>query len=110
MMINPDCGYFNKKKDDEYAPPYDMCELCYRYDICKKAKIQETLKDEIIDNKVLEAVYILDNTEGNIELRVLADNIEQRNGWVLALWNNQIVGGVKEESLKAFYLTHSISI
>ena len=62
---------------------------------------------EVMDNKVLEAVYILDNTEGNIELRVLADNIEQRNGWVLALWNNQIVGGAKEESLKVFYLTHN---
>ena len=60
-----------------------------------------------MDNKALEAVYIFDNTEGNLELRVLADNIEQRNGWVLALWNNQIVGGVKEESLKAFYLTHN---
>ncbi len=71
---------------------------------------QKTLRGEVMDNEVLEVVYILDNTEGNIELRVFADNIEQRNGWVFALWNNQIVGGVKEESLKAFYLTHNTSI
>ena len=30
-----------KKKNDEYAPSYGECEECYRYDICKKAKIQE---------------------------------------------------------------------
>lgn len=58
-------------------------------------------------NKILEAVYILNNTEGIAELRVLADGIEQRNGWVLALWNDMVVGGVKEEYLKAFYLTPS---
>lgn len=58
-------------------------------------------------NKILEAVYILNNTEGITELRVLADGIEQRNGWVLALWNDMVVGGVKEEYLKAFYLTPS---
>lgn len=40
-MISPYCGFFNEERDDEYAPPYGMCELCYRYDICKKAKIQE---------------------------------------------------------------------
>lgn len=41
MMINPYCGYFNEEKNDEYAPSYGECEECYRYDICKKAKIQE---------------------------------------------------------------------
>lgn len=56
-------------------------------------------------NSILEAVYLFNNTEGITELRVLADGIEQRNGWVLAFWNDQVVGGVKEEYLKAFYLT-----
>ena len=49
-------------------------------------------------------VYVFNNTEGLTELRILADSIEQRNGWVLAFWRNQMVGGVKEERLKAFYL------
>ena len=52
----------------------------------------------------LRLVYVFDTTEGLTELRVRADNVEQRNGWVLAIWCNQIVGGVKEEHLKAFYL------
>lgn len=43
MMLNPDCGYFNEEKDDEYAPPYGECEECYRYDICRKATIMEAL-------------------------------------------------------------------
>lgn len=59
-----------------------------------------------MENK-LEAVYIFNNTEGITELKVLADSIEQRNGWVLALWKNEVIGGVKEEYLKAFYLKPS---
>ena len=55
------------------------------------------------DNK-LHIVYVFDTTEGITELRVLADNVEQRNGWVLAMWRNQVIGGVKEGCLKAFYL------
>ena len=55
----------------------------------------------------MEIVYLFNNTEGITELRVPADNIEQRSGWVLALWGNNVVGGVKEEYLKAFYLTPS---
>ena len=58
-------------------------------------------------NNILEAVYIFNNTEGITELKVPADGIEQRNGWVLALWNDMVVGGVKEEYLKAFYLAPS---
>lgn len=58
-------------------------------------------------NAILEAVYVFNNTEGTTELRVWADDIEQRNGWVLALWNDKVVGGVKEEYLRAFYLTPS---
>lgn len=50
------------------------------------------------------AVYVFDTDEGITELKVLADSIEQRNGWILALWHNQVIGGVKEEYLKAFYL------
>lgn len=49
-------------------------------------------------------VYVFNNTEGLTELRILADSVEQRNGWVLAFWRNQMIGGVKEEHLKAFYL------
>lgn len=55
----------------------------------------------------MEAVYLFNNTEGITELRVPADSIEQRNGWVLAFWNDKVIGGVKEEYLKAFYLTPS---
>lgn len=49
-------------------------------------------------------VYVFNNTDGLTELRVLADDIEQRGGWVLAIWKNHVIGGVKEEYLKAFYL------
>ena len=55
-------------------------------------------------NTMLNAVYVFNNTNGCTELRVLADSIEQVNGWILAIWRNQVVGGVKEEYLKAFYL------
>lgn len=49
MMLEPKCGYFNEERNDEYAPPpYGECKECYRYDICKKAKIQE-LRTEIED-------------------------------------------------------------
>ena len=58
-------------------------------------------------NNILEAVYVFNNTEGITELRVPADSIEQRNGWVLAFWNDEVIGGVKEEYLRAFYLTPS---
>lgn len=44
MILEPKCGYFNEEKNDEY----EECEECYRYDICKKAKIQE-LRAEIED-------------------------------------------------------------
>lgn len=57
-----------------------------------------------MENNILKAVFILNNLEGITELKVPADYIEQRNGWVLAIWNNAVVGGVKEEYLKAFYL------
>ena len=53
---------------------------------------------------LLEAVYVFSNTEGITELRVVANDIEQRSGWILALWDGKVVGGVKEEYLKAFYL------
>lgn len=58
-------------------------------------------------NKILEAVYVFNNTDGITELRVPADCIEQRSGWVLAIWDDMVVGGVKEEYLRAFYLTPS---
>jgi hypothetical protein len=63
-----------------------------------------------MENKILEVVYVfndINNTKGIDELRLLADDIMQRNGWILALWNDRVIGGVKEEYLKAFYLTSS---
>ena len=57
-----------------------------------------------MENNISRVVYILNNTEECAELGVLADSIEQRNGWVLAIWHNQVMGGVREENLKAFYL------
>ena len=44
MMLYPECGYFNEERNDEYAPTYGMCEDCYRYDVCRKAKTLEELK------------------------------------------------------------------
>ncbi len=55
-------------------------------------------------NEILKAVFVFNNKEGITELRVLADSIEQRNGWILASYKTMITGGVKEEHLKAFYL------
>lgn len=55
-------------------------------------------------NNISKAVFIFNDTEGMTEFKVPAQGIEERNGWVVALWNNQVVGGVKEEYLKAFYL------
>lgn len=52
----------------------------------------------------IHIVYVFNSTEGLTELRVLANSIEQRNGWVLAFWHDKMVCGVKEEHLKAFYL------
>lgn len=57
-----------------------------------------------MENNILKAVFIFNNSEGFTELKIPADDIEQRNGWVLALWENAVIGGVKEEYLKAFYL------
>lgn len=62
-----------------------------------------------MENNILEAVYIFDNAEGMTELRVPSNKIEQRNGWVLALYDKIVVAGVKEEYLKAFCLTPSES-
>ena len=55
-------------------------------------------------NNLLNAVFLFNNAEGITELKILADSIEQRNGWVLALWNDRVVAKAKEEYLKAFYL------
>ena len=49
MTLYPDCDYFNEERDNQYAPLYGECEECYRYNICKKAKIQE-LRAEIEDD------------------------------------------------------------
>ena len=57
-----------------------------------------------MENNMLRAVFILNDTEGVTEFKVPAEGIEHGDGWVLALWNNKVVSGVKEEYLKAFYL------
>ena len=54
------------------------------------------------ETNVLRLVYVLDTTEGLTELRVLADSVEQRNGWILAIWHNQVIGGVKKRTHKSF--------
>ena len=56
-----------------------------------------------MDHKIF-AVFMLNSKEGITEIRFPANNIEQRNGWVIARWDEKVVGGVKEECLKAFYL------
>mgnify|MGYP003307115641 CR=1 FL=1 len=52
----------------------------------------------------VNVVFVFNSTKGDVELKLIADSVEQRNGWVLALYRNHLVGGVKEEHLKAFYL------
>ena len=54
--------------------------------------------------KNINIVYVFNTNDGITELRIAANGIEQRSGWVLALWEDKVVGGVKEEYLKAFYL------
>ena len=60
-MIDPNCGYFNEERDDEYAPPYGECEECYRYDICKRAKALELISEYL--NK--HNAYIISSIDGN---------------------------------------------
>lgn len=57
-----------------------------------------------MEDRVFHVVFVFNDKEGITELKVPANNIEQRNSWVLALWEDKVVGGVKEEHLKAFYL------
>lgn len=62
-----------------------------------------------MENKILDAVFIFKSTEDIAELRVQADDITQRSGWTLALSNDKVVGGAKEECIKAFCLSPHIS-
>lgn len=59
MMIDPNCGYFNKERDDEYVLSYGECEECYRYDICRKAQIVEELLSGNIANINLKELHSL---------------------------------------------------
>ena len=59
------------------------------------------MDNETIDE--LKVVYVFNNEQQ--ELNISANKIEHRNGWVLALYNDMVVGGVKDEYLKCFYLT-----
>lgn len=57
-----------------------------------------------MEDKLFHAVFMFNDKDGITELRIPANNIEQRSGWVLALYNEKVIGGVKEEYLKAFCL------
>lgn len=57
-----------------------------------------------MEDNALEAVFVFNNADGVGELRLLADDINQKSGWVLAIWNGEVIGGVKEEYLRCFYL------
>ena len=60
-MIDPNCGYFNEERDDEYAPPYGECEECYRYDICRKAQIvEELLSGNMVNINLRELHYFVE--------------------------------------------------
>lgn len=59
MMIDPNCGYFNEERDDEYAPLYGECEECYRYYTCRKAQIVEELLSGNIANINLKELHSL---------------------------------------------------
>lgn len=58
-----------------------------------------------MEDNVLEAVFVFNGADGVDELRLLADDINQKSGYVLAIWKGKVVGGVKEEYLRCFYLT-----
>ena len=75
MILYPDCDYFNEERNDEYAPPYGECEECYRYDICKKAKIQE-LRAEIENGWIKSDKEIWDEYRGG------DPNIENTDNWL----------------------------
>ena len=61
-----------------------------------------------MENKITRVVYILDTPEGVTELKVVADRIKQTGDWVLAIWENNVVCGVKMAHLKAFYLEYNL--
>lgn len=44
MIIDPECGYFNEEKYDEFSPYPGECEDCYRVEICLEAKKKESNK------------------------------------------------------------------
>jgi hypothetical protein len=59
-MLDPNCGYFNEERDDEYAPPYGECEECYRYDICRRAQIlEELLSGNMVNISLGELHYLV---------------------------------------------------
>jgi hypothetical protein len=60
MMIDPNCGYFNEERDDEYAPPYGECEECYGYNICRRAQIlEELLSGNMVNISLGELHYLI---------------------------------------------------
>ena len=52
----------------------------------------------------LIAIFILNDIEGVTELKIPVHHVEQRNGWILGIWNDLIVSCIKEEYIKACYL------
>lgn len=57
-----------------------------------------------MESAIFEAVYVFNDADGVTKIKVGANSIEQINGWVLAMLDGKVIGGVKEEYLRAFYL------
>lgn len=53
----------------------------------------------------LYLVFIFNDTKEFSEMKIPADSIVRKDGWVFASHRNNILGGAKEEHLKAFYLS-----
>lgn len=56
------------------------------------------------EDRTLIAIFILNDIEGVTELKIPVHHIEQRNGWILGVWNDLIISCIKEEYIKACYL------
>ena len=57
-----------------------------------------------MEKTIFEAVYLFNDADGVAKIKVPVTSIKQINGWVLAMFDGNVVGGVKEEYLRAFYL------
>lgn len=57
-----------------------------------------------MEKAIFEAIYIFNDADGVTKIKIPVTNIKQINGWILAMFDGSVVGGVKEEYLRAFYL------